>query len=97
MLYPTTYATRGEQRDQYLSNDGQNITVFDPYRWLENPESAETKQWVQEENKITYDFLKKCELRDELKNRLMQAQNYKKIGIPVKHGEYYYFGYNSGL
>ena len=27
----------------------------------------------------------------------MSVQNYKKVGIPVKHGDYYYFGYNPGL
>ena len=27
--------------------------INDPYRWLENPNSTETKEWIENQNKIT--------------------------------------------
>jgi len=37
--------------------------VADPYRWLEDDNSEETKQWVTEENKVTLGFLEKIPYR----------------------------------
>lgn len=28
---------------------------------------------------------------------MVENWNFPKVGIPTKHGEYYYFGYNSGM
>lgn len=97
MTYPVNLASRVEQNDNYLSQDGHDVSVADPYRWLENPESPETKNWVAAENNITTEFLQQCDQREELKKRFNQVNDYKKIGIPTKYGDYYYFGYNSGL
>jgi prolyl oligopeptidase len=46
--YPQT--KKGDVVDDYFGTK-----VADPYRWLEDDNSAETKAWVQEENKITFD------------------------------------------
>src|SRR5262244_33618 len=50
--------------------------VPDPYRWLEDDNSAETKQWVEEENKVTFGYLDKIPFRAKIKDRLTQLQNY---------------------
>ena len=33
--------------------------VADPYRWLGDENSPETKQWIQEQNKLTFSYLEK--------------------------------------
>jgi prolyl oligopeptidase len=33
------------------------VTVTDPYRWLEDQNSPETRAWIQEENSYTHSFL----------------------------------------
>ena len=72
-------------------------TVTDNYRWLEDDRSAETEDWVQAENKVTFDYLSKIPYREQLKDRLTQLWNYEKVGAPYKEGGYTYFSKNSGL
>ena len=72
-------------------------TVAEPYAWLENDTSAETKEWVAAQNKVTQDYLAKIPFRENLKNRLTELANYEKIGVPfIEKGKYYFFK-NDGL
>lgn len=71
--------------------------VPDPYRWLENDRAADTKEWVQAENKVTYDYLGQIPYRDAIKKRLQTLWNYEKYSAPFKEGKYTYFYKNDGL
>jgi len=71
--------------------------VNDPYRWLEDDRSAETAEWVQAQNKVTFGYLDKIPYRAALKNRLEKLWNYEKISAPFKEGDYTYFYKNDGL
>ncbi|MBR1881449.1 MAG: S9 family peptidase [Muribaculaceae bacterium] len=73
------------------------IHVPDPYRWLEDDNSAETAQWVEAENKLTQDYLKRIPFRDKVRKRLTQLANYEKMGAPFKVKGKYYFYRNDGL
>jgi prolyl oligopeptidase len=71
--------------------------VADPYRWLENDQAADTKAWVQEENKVTQDYLGKIPYREAIRQRLTKLWNYEKYSAPTKEGRYTYFSKNTGL
>src|ERR1700733_2489892 len=71
--------------------------VPDPYRWLEDDRAADTKAWVQAENKVTQDYLSQIPYRDALHKRLEQLWNYEKYSAPFKEGKYTYFYKNDGL
>jgi prolyl oligopeptidase len=71
--------------------------VSDPYRWLENDTSAETKDWVQRENAVTNAYLDQIPFRDAIKQRLTELWNYEKYSAPFKEGGYTYFYKNNGL
>ncbi len=71
--------------------------VKDPYRWLEDDRSEETKIWVKIQNEVTFGYLDKIPFREELKERLTALWNYEKIGSPFKEGDYTYFYKNDGL
>ncbi|NSL87928.1 S9 family peptidase [Chitinophaga sp. Mgbs1] len=88
--YPATKKT--DTVDNYFGTK-----VPDPYRWLEDDHSAETKAWVDAENKVTQDYLEKIPFRHEIKKRLEELWNYPKNGAPTRHGKYYYFFKNDGL
>ncbi len=71
--------------------------VADPYRWLEDDNSAETAEWVKAENKITFDYLSKIPFRQQLEERLKKIWNYPKYGVPFKKGDNYFFYKNDGV
>ncbi|WP_311181804.1 prolyl oligopeptidase family serine peptidase [Hymenobacter volaticus] len=71
--------------------------VADPYRWLENDQAPDTKSWVQEENKVTQNYLSQIPYRDAIRKRLETLWNYEKYGAPFKEGKYTYFSKNTGL
>ena len=72
--------------------------VADPYRWLEDDNSAETAAWVEAQNKVTDHYLKGISFRGKVLARLKEVSNYEKIGIPTRHrnGKWYIYK-NDGL
>ncbi len=90
LVYPATRTTH--QVDVY-----HGISVADPYRWLEDDNSAETKAWVQAENQVTFAYLARIPQRAAIKQRLKQLWNYERYGVPFKEGHRYFFTRNDGL
>jgi len=85
-------ARKSDQLDDY-----HGVKVADPYRWLEDLDSAETRNWVEAENKLSFGYLASISARDVLKDRLTKLWNYEKYGIPFREGHRYFYTRNSGL
>jgi len=73
------------------------VKVADPYRWLEDENSPETRQWVEEQNKVTFGYLEKIPFRQQVKQRLEKLFDYPKYSAPFRRGEYFFFSKNEGL
>jgi prolyl oligopeptidase len=71
--------------------------VSDPYRWLEDDNSEETKEWVKRQNDVTNTYFAKIPFRADVKKRLEELWNYPKYTSPFKKGKYYYYYKNDGL
>jgi len=71
--------------------------VSDPYRWLEDDNSAETKEWVKAQNEVTFGYLEQIPFRETIKERLTEIYNYPKQSTPIEAGGYYFFSKNDGL
>ncbi|TKF05146.1 prolyl oligopeptidase family serine peptidase [Vibrio kanaloae] len=82
---------------QIVSDDYFGQIIEDPYRWLEDDRSDETAQWVASQNEVTFDYLAQIPYRDDLRERLAKAQDYKKSSQPFVRGDYTYFYKNDGL
>jgi prolyl oligopeptidase len=80
LLYPQT-----KKVDTVTNYHG--TMVADPYRWLEDDHSEETRQWVTEENKVTFAYLDQIPYRAQWLKRMEE--------IMVK--EYFYLNKNDGL
>jgi prolyl oligopeptidase len=88
--YPAT--KKVEQTDDY-----HGTKISDPYRWLEDDNSPETKAWVEAQNKVTFDYLNKIPERARIKARLTELWNYEKYSAPFKEGSKYFYFKNDGL
>ncbi|HTF03293.1 MAG TPA: prolyl oligopeptidase family serine peptidase [Bacteroidia bacterium] len=73
------------------------VTIADPYRWLEDDNSDSTKKWVDEQNKVTFDYLGKITFRDKIRDRLKQVWNYEKRSAPYRRGSRYFYTRNDGM
>jgi len=85
-------AKKADTVDVYFGRE-----VADPYRWLEDDNSAETAEWVEAENKITFEYLDKIPFRQQLKERLTEIWNYPKYRVPFKRGDKYFIQKNDGI
>ena len=92
---PVTYPL--SRKDTTVADNYFGTNINDPYRWLEDDQSAETKEWVTRQNIVTNGYLSQIPFRDKLKKRLEQIFDYEKFGIPFKEGGKYYFFKNDGL
>ena len=90
LQYPAT--SKGEVVEDY-----HGTRIADPYRWLEDDWSNETKEWVTNQNKITFNYLDQISYRKEWQDRLEEINNYPKYSSPSRNNEYFYFSKNDGL
>ncbi len=78
-------------------DDYHGTKVPDPYRWMEDPEAAETVAWVSAENQLTREFIDGFAGRPAIEERLTKLWNYPRYSLPYKRGDRYFFSKNDGL
>src|SRR5947209_5963859 len=104
MLVSGAGATPAAQTIQYppartgdLVDDYHGTKVPDPYRWLEDVDSPETRAWIDAENRVTDAYLGQIGERDRIRRRLTALWNYPRYGPPFKKAGRYFFFKNDGL
>lgn len=97
--FPFTYphAHRCDQIDNY-----HGTLVSDPYRWLEDSDSDETRAWIAAQNELTEAYLSDIEIREQIRSRLTQLWNFERYSVPwrrqlAKGGYRYFYFKNDGL
>jgi prolyl oligopeptidase len=89
--------TYPESKKVEVVDDYFGTKVPDPYRWLEDENSSDTKTWVEAQNSLTFSYLDKISYREKLQTRLTELYNYPKISAPFRRGDTYFFTKNDGL
>ena len=89
IIYPET-------RKDNVEEDYFGTKVKDPYRWLENDHSEETKKWVDKQIAVTQSYLNKIPFRGKIKKRFESLMKYPREGAPFKRGDYYFVYKNNG-
>jgi prolyl oligopeptidase len=87
--YPA--APRGDTVDDY-----HGIKVPDPYRWLEDMDSAQTRAWITAENAITDAFFANVPGKASLRARIAELSNADQYGLPRRRGGRYFWAHNTG-
>jgi prolyl oligopeptidase len=84
-------AARGHVVDDY-----HGVRVADPYRWLEDLDSPQTRTWVAAEAKLTAGYLASLPQRERLRARIAALYDYERFGIPFREGGRYFYTSNTG-
>ncbi|MFL6237830.1 MAG: prolyl oligopeptidase family serine peptidase [Thermoanaerobaculia bacterium] len=90
IVYPES--RRVEQVDEY-----HGVKVADPYRWLEDLDSQQTRDWVAAQNRLTSAYLAAIPEREPIRKRLTELWNYERYSVPMQRGGRYFFTRNDGL
>ena len=90
LAYPDS--PQGDQVDIY-----HGVEVPDPYRWLEEPQSPASRQWIEAQNRVTFSYLEQLPRREQINQRLTNLWNYERYGTPFKRGDRYFYLKNDGL
>ncbi|KAM0788985.1 hypothetical protein ACM66B_003056 [Microbotryomycetes sp. NB124-2] len=84
--------------ETFTSAKRGKVEIKDPYHWLQDPDSAETKAFVQDQGKFARQYLDQNPYRKEFKQALTENWNFPRFSCPALKGDgNYYFTYNSGL
>ncbi|HEY3851777.1 MAG TPA: prolyl oligopeptidase family serine peptidase [Steroidobacteraceae bacterium] len=88
--YPA--AVRDAQVDVY-----HGVKVADPYRWLEDIDSADTRAWVSAEDRMSRGFLDSISGRAKLEAQLRKVWNFERWSPPERYGRTWLYTHNDGL
>ena len=84
------------RRDNVV-DDYHGVKVADPYRWLEQLDSAETRAWVVAQARLTDSYLERVHARQAIQKRLTELLDFEKYQMPFHRGSRYFYNHNSGL
>ncbi len=84
-------------RKEPIIENFHGTSVADPYRWLENPESADTQEFIAAQNALTNAYLEGVPGLEKIKERLTEVWNFPQYSVPSKKGNHYFFFKNTGL
>ena len=85
-------AEKADTTDSYFGTK-----VADPYRWMEDLNSPELKQWIDAENVITFKCLDAVGARRAAEARIMSCSNHPRVSVPFYEGGHWFYYRNTGL
>ncbi|PKL75244.1 MAG: S9 family peptidase, partial [Candidatus Melainabacteria bacterium HGW-Melainabacteria-1] len=81
---------------QDIVEDFHGIQVADPYRWLEDSASPESRSWTEAQNQLTRAYLDGSP-REAIHTRLKALCDYTRCSATFKLGNHYFHWRNEGL
>ena len=88
--YPTA-------RSAEVVDDYHGTKVSDPYRWLEEADAAETREWIVAQNALTDSWLAEVGNREAIRTRLAELTDHPRAGAPWHRGGRWFVLRNTGL
>ncbi|XP_077220240.1 uncharacterized protein LOC143854253 [Tasmannia lanceolata] len=85
------------RRDDSVVDDYHGLPIPDPYRWLEDTDADEVKDFVEKQANLTESLLRKCETREKLRGQITKLFDHPRFDTTFKRGEKYFYFHNTGL
>jgi prolyl oligopeptidase len=78
-------------------DDYHGTRVADPYRWLEDSDAPDTREWIDAEVRVWEAYLARIPERAALRQRIERLWDYEKFELPEREGGRTFYRYNDGL
>ena len=91
MLPPTPPVAAHPVTDTYSSAAGAAVTVTDPYRWLEDPKSPETRAFIADQNAYTQKYLDQVKMLPDTRREMAALLKVDQMSTPRLRAGHYYF------
>lgn len=85
------------RRDESVVDDYHGVLISDPYRWLEDPDAQEAKEFVEKQVKLTDSVLQTCDTREKLRETITKLFDHPRFDAPFRRGDKYFYFHNTGL
>ncbi|KAJ7957932.1 prolyl endopeptidase-like [Quillaja saponaria] len=85
------------RRDESVVDDYHGVKIPDPYRWLEDPDAEEVKEFVQKQIQLTDSVLQKCDARENLRAKITKLFDHPRYDAPFRRADKYFYFHNTGL
>jgi prolyl oligopeptidase len=100
-VMPTDIKYIETRRDNTVDTYHNKYQIADPYRFLEDPESKETQEWIAKQNEIFYNYIKHIPNKKfepkTMKEMLTKMMDFEKVSSPFKRGDRIFYYKNDGL
>ncbi|TDU86854.1 prolyl oligopeptidase [Kribbella voronezhensis] len=84
------------RRDESVVETLHGHQIADPYRWLEDADAAETKDWVSRQNAFTESVLTQYDERGWFQQAMTAILRRPRAGVPVQSSGWFFVGRNDG-
>jgi prolyl oligopeptidase len=74
-----------------VTDEVSGHTLTDPYRWLEDQDSPETRAWIDSQMHYTQQYLSQVKIRPEIVKRLTELEHVETVGIPIERNDTYFY------
>ena len=97
-LYAVAEAPRYPEaaRDNVV-DDHHGTPVPDPYRWLEQPNSARTAEWVKAQSLLSASYFAASPGREGIRDRLRSLADYERVGVPWREAGRLFYLEDNGV
>jgi prolyl oligopeptidase len=78
--------------DDYQSADPAAPTkITDPYRWLEDAHSSETREFIAGQNAYTAQYFSQVKMLPHVVDEMTKLLKVDYVGVPTRRGDHYFF------
>lgn len=74
-----------------VTDDYNGIRVEDPYRWLEEAHSPQTRAWIDAENEYMQKYLQQLPVRSTIASQITSLERVERYSTPMLRGGKYFF------
>lgn len=77
--------------DTYKVAGAPDVTVTDPYRWLEDPKSTATRAYIAAQNAYTQQYLDQVKILPDVRTQMAALLRVDQMSVPTERAGVYFF------